>query len=88
MVFFNGNPHSPRLSGWRRLLEKLVPASVAYRPERHYMRGPGPKYRERHPSYDAPIEQMVPERSALRRRDQAILHGSGERVQPVASSRG
>jgi hypothetical protein len=33
---------------WLRLLLKLRPSPVAYRPERHYMRGPGPKYRERH----------------------------------------
>ena len=48
MAFFNGKPQLFRLFRWRRLLEKLVPASVSYRPERHYMRGPGPKYRERH----------------------------------------
>ena len=33
---------------WRRMLLKLTPAPAAYRPERYYMRGPGPKYRERH----------------------------------------
>jgi hypothetical protein len=51
---FNGKPYLPRLSRWRWLLEKLLPASVSYRPERHYMRGPGPKYRERHPESAAP----------------------------------
>jgi hypothetical protein len=30
---------------WRRL---AVPLSAAYRPELHYMRGPGPKWREKH----------------------------------------
>ena len=39
---------SPRLSLWRRLLDRLTPQTVTYRPERYYMRGPGPKYRERH----------------------------------------
>ena len=24
-----------------------------YRPERHYMRGPGPKWREKHPGFEA-----------------------------------
>ena len=56
MALFNEKQHSPSPSRWRRLLEKLVPASAAYRPERHYMRGPGPKYRERHPSYGTPAE--------------------------------
>ncbi len=54
MAIFNGKPHLLSLSRWRWLLEKLVPASVSYRPERHYMRGPGPKYRERHPAPAAP----------------------------------
>ena len=35
-----------------RVFEKLVKAireaTHGYRPERHYMRGPGPKSRERH----------------------------------------
>jgi hypothetical protein len=30
---------------WRVLKEHLF---VRYRPERHYMRGPGPKWREKH----------------------------------------
>jgi hypothetical protein len=30
---------------WRRL---LVRAFDGYRPERHYMRGPGPKWRAKH----------------------------------------
>jgi hypothetical protein len=49
MAFFNEKPQFARLFHWRWLLGILVPASVTYRPERHYMRGPGPKYRERHP---------------------------------------
>jgi len=55
MALFNGKPQFPRLFRW--LLEKLVPASVSYRPERHYMRGPGPKYRERHKS---PFDRALP----------------------------
>ena len=30
---------------WQRLKERLC---NRYRPERHYMRGPGPKWREKH----------------------------------------
>lgn len=39
---------SSRRTAWLRLLLRLVPAPASYRPELHYMRGPGPKYRERH----------------------------------------
>jgi hypothetical protein len=31
--------------GWRNMMRDLFDP---YRPERHYMRGPGPKWRERH----------------------------------------
>lgn len=31
--------------GWRALVTKQ---HLSYRPERHYMRGPGPKSREKH----------------------------------------
>ena len=48
MPILIGKPQTSRLAKWRWLLGKLIPAPVAYRPERHYMRGPGPKYRERH----------------------------------------
>ena len=34
---------------WKRLFLGLLPRPAAYHPERHYMRGPGPKWRERHP---------------------------------------
>jgi hypothetical protein len=30
---------------WRALKEHVL---APYRPERHYMRGPGPKWREKH----------------------------------------
>ena len=30
---------------WRKLIHELF---SRYRPERHYMRGPGPKWREKH----------------------------------------
>ncbi len=46
MMFPSGKPLL-RPSRWRRLFAMLVPATVSYRPERYYMRGPGPKYRER-----------------------------------------
>jgi hypothetical protein len=37
---------------WRTLRHDLADS---YRPERHYMRGPGPKWREKH-SNDRPIQ--------------------------------
>jgi hypothetical protein len=33
------------LAGWRRFRESV---SDPYRPERHYMRGPGPRWRAKH----------------------------------------
>jgi len=34
---------------WSRLIRKMLMAVfVSYRPELHYMRGPGPKWREKH----------------------------------------
>lgn len=44
-----GKRKQPRPAGWKRLVLALLPSPAAYRPERHYMRGPGPKWRERHP---------------------------------------
>ncbi len=35
-------------SWWGMVRRKLLILFPAYRPERHYMRGPGPKWRERH----------------------------------------
>ncbi len=49
MAFLTEMRGSRRPSKWLWLaLLRLVPPSAAYRPERHYMRGPGPKYRARH----------------------------------------
>ncbi len=31
--------------GWREIVRELTDP---YRPERHYMRGPGPRWREKH----------------------------------------
>jgi hypothetical protein len=39
--------HNPIISFWRRLLDP-------YRPELHYMRGPGPKWCARHLHKTAP----------------------------------
>jgi hypothetical protein len=33
------------VTSWHRLIHR---ATDGYRPERHYMRGPGPKWRARH----------------------------------------
>ncbi len=39
-------PGSAILAGWlRRVVKDIV---RPYRPERHYMRGPGPKWHEKH----------------------------------------
>jgi hypothetical protein len=48
MAFLTEKHAAPRRSKWLRLVLRLLPAPVSYRPERHYMRGPGPKYRARH----------------------------------------
>jgi hypothetical protein len=48
MAFLTEKTASPRPSKLLRLLLRWMPPSVSYRPERHYMRGPGPKYRARH----------------------------------------
>ena len=40
------DPTAGRLSGfWRKLVKELIDP---YRPERHYMRGPGPRWRQKH----------------------------------------
>jgi hypothetical protein len=38
-------PSTRRFALWRRLMREL---SDRYRPERHYMRGPGPKWHAKH----------------------------------------
>ena len=54
----NGNSHWSARIPWWGLIEKkrLTTVFASYRPELHYMRGPGPKWREKHPSgLDRPI---------------------------------
>jgi len=53
MAVLIAKTQSPLRAKWRALLAKLMPLSVSYWPERHYMRGPGPKYRERHATFAA-----------------------------------
>lgn len=36
---------APLVNVWRRLRQEILDS---YRPELHYMRGPGPKWREKH----------------------------------------
>lgn len=36
-------------AGLLELRQAVMPEEKPYRPERHYMRGPGPKWREKHP---------------------------------------
>lgn len=40
---------------WGLVRRKLMTVFVSYRPERYYMRGPGPKWREKHAR--SPAEQ-------------------------------
>jgi hypothetical protein len=53
----NGNSHwSARIPWWGLIEKRLTTVFASYRPELHYMRGPGPKWREKHPSgLDRPI---------------------------------
>lgn len=53
----NGMPDVPHSSRWQGLIQALraaicscwpEPHERTYRPERHYMRGPGPKWRAKH----------------------------------------
>jgi hypothetical protein len=34
---------------WAKLVDRLSAVFASYHPEQHYMRGPGPKWREKHP---------------------------------------
>lgn len=40
---------------WREFLDRLFDT---YRPELHYMRGPGPKWREKHQAADAGMMEL------------------------------
>jgi hypothetical protein len=40
------------VAGWQRLIDR---ATDGYRPERHYMRGPGPKWRAKHRAVTAAL---------------------------------
>jgi hypothetical protein len=42
------------VNGWRRLVARAC-ACDSYHPERHYMRGPGPKWHARHRTGSAAI---------------------------------
>jgi hypothetical protein len=39
---------SPRPPWWGLIRKRLMAVFASYRPELHYMRGPGPKWREKH----------------------------------------
>jgi hypothetical protein len=48
-VLFVGNLLGSRASTVARWLQRLMTSACdPYRPERHYMRGPGPKWRAKH----------------------------------------
>ncbi len=53
------------MPGWKQLMLKLAPAPATYRPERYYMRGPGPKYSEKHGphGFDAAVSQGETDRA-------------------------
>jgi hypothetical protein len=42
---------------WRTLAKDF---SAAYRPELHYMRGPGPKWREKHGATETVVTELAP----------------------------
>jgi hypothetical protein len=45
----NENPDWYRYNAWRELIRRTLTAVfTSYRPERHYMRGRGPKWCEKH----------------------------------------
>jgi hypothetical protein len=45
----NGNSDSSyRTPLWGWIRQRLITVFATYRPELHYMRGPGPKWREKH----------------------------------------
>jgi len=49
---------TPWVSAWRA---SLADWAISYRPERHYMRGPGPKWREKHLKAAMPPIEHSPE---------------------------
>ena len=49
---------TPLRNGWRKLVSELADP---YRPELHYMRGPGPKYRAKNGSEALSARQPRPE---------------------------
>ncbi len=49
MRFQNEKPDWSRRTPWWGLIrQRLMIVFASYRPELHYMRGPGPKWREKH----------------------------------------
>jgi hypothetical protein len=49
---------TPWARAWRA---SLVDWAISYRPEKHYMRGPGPKWREKHLKAAMPPKEHSPE---------------------------
>ena len=44
-IVFSADGLVPRVNIWRRLRQRIFDS---YQPELHYMRGPGPRWREKH----------------------------------------
>jgi hypothetical protein len=40
------------VTSWQRVIDRVTDS---YRPERHYMRGPGPKWHAKHRARTAPV---------------------------------
>jgi hypothetical protein len=49
---------SSAVSGWEFVVSFCCGRVKVYRPEVHYMRGPGPKWREKH-AFDAPLRPFL-----------------------------
>ena len=64
----------------------LAQATLSYRPELNYMRGPGPKWREKHPS-DALASTRVrrTEPSYSLKKEQVVLQIDPSLISPVAA---
>jgi hypothetical protein len=60
---------SPRMPGWEMMRKSLIALFAAcrletdhtsYRPEKYYMRGPGPKWRAKHAGAPAGVRKSLP----------------------------
>lgn len=52
------------LALFRSAIAEIWKEATAYRPERHYMRGPGPKWRAKHASALPAADTLIDERKS------------------------